>query len=118
MSVVIPDEILEASRMTAEELRQEIAVLLFEKGKLTLAQASRMAGMERLRFQHLLAARKIPVHYGTPELEQDLAVLRKLDSGWALTCMRGRWRRRVGRPGVRPQSAAASGGDQLRRLAR
>jgi predicted HTH domain antitoxin len=29
--------------MTAEELKQEIAVLLFQKAKLTLSQASRLA---------------------------------------------------------------------------
>ena len=72
MSVIISDDILQATRMTEEELRQEIAVLLFQKGKLTLAQASRMAGMSRLQFQHLLASRQVPVHYDLVEFEEDL----------------------------------------------
>lgn len=75
MGVIIPDEILQATRMTAEELRQEIAVLLFQKDKLTLAQASRLAGMSRLQFQHLLASRQIPVHYDVAEFEEDLKTL-------------------------------------------
>lgn len=75
MGVIIPDEILQATRMTAEELRQEIAVLLFQKEKLTLAQASRLAGMSRLQFQHLLASRQIPVHYDVAEFEEDLKTL-------------------------------------------
>jgi predicted HTH domain antitoxin len=75
MGVIIPDEILQATRMTADELRQEIAVLLFQKDKLTLGQASRLAGMTRLQFQHLLASRQIPVHYDVAEFEEDLKAL-------------------------------------------
>jgi predicted HTH domain antitoxin len=58
----ISDEILSATRMTEAEMRQEIAVMLFQKEKLTLAQASRFARMNRIAFQHLLASRQIPVH--------------------------------------------------------
>ena len=39
MSVTIPDGVLESARMSESELLQEIAVLLFKKEKLTLAQA-------------------------------------------------------------------------------
>ncbi|MEM6592164.1 MAG: UPF0175 family protein [Cyanobacteria bacterium P01_C01_bin.73] len=77
MSVVVPDEILIATRMTDVEMRQEIAVMLFQLEKLTLAQASRFAGMHRVAFQHLLASRQIPVHYDTVDFEQDIQNLRK-----------------------------------------
>ena len=78
MSVIIPDDILQATGMTEEELRQEVAVLLFQKEKLTLAQASCLAGMSRLQFQHLLASREIPVHYDVAEFEEDLKALQEL----------------------------------------
>jgi predicted HTH domain antitoxin len=78
MSVVIPDEILLTTRMSEAELMQEIAVMLFQKEKLTLAQASRLAGMNRLQFQHLLASRRIPVHYDVPEFESDIKTLQKM----------------------------------------
>ena len=78
MSVTIPDEILQTARMSEEELRQELAVLLFQKDRLTLGQASRLAGMDLLRFQHLLASREIPVHYDVEEFEQDLSTLHSL----------------------------------------
>ena len=58
MSVLIPDEVLEAAHMSEEELQREVAVMLFERGKLTMGQASRLAGMPRLQFQHLLASRQ------------------------------------------------------------
>ncbi|MGH9941301.1 MAG: UPF0175 family protein [Pyrinomonadaceae bacterium] len=78
MSVMIPDEILDAAGMTAEELTQELAVLLFQKEKLTLGQASRLARMSRIEFQHLLASRRIPVHYDAPEFDADMATLREM----------------------------------------
>jgi predicted HTH domain antitoxin len=78
MSLLIPDEILQASRLSERELKLEIAVMLFEKEKLTLGQASRFAAMGYLEFQHLLASRRIPVHYDVADFEQDLETLSEL----------------------------------------
>jgi predicted HTH domain antitoxin len=33
----MPDDLLQATRMTAEELKREIAVLLFQQDRLTLS---------------------------------------------------------------------------------
>lgn len=85
MSVVIPDEILYTARMTEAELKQEIAVMLFQREKLTLAQASQLAGMNRLQFQHLLASRQIPVHYDVAEFEADIKTLREMGKLWLMT---------------------------------
>ena len=78
MSLVIPDEILHATGMSEVELKQEIAILLFQREKLTLGQASQLAGMSQLQFQHLLASRQIPVHYGVTEFVEDLKTLQEL----------------------------------------
>jgi predicted HTH domain antitoxin len=78
MSITITDEVLAATRMTETEMRQEIAILLFQKEKLTLAQASRFARMHRVAFQHLLASRQISVHYGVEDFEQDIQNLREM----------------------------------------
>lgn len=78
MSVVIPQDIVQASGYSEDELRREFAVWLFSGERLTLAQAASLAGMTRLDFQHLLASRRISVHYGTEELAQDVATLREL----------------------------------------
>ena len=67
MDVIIPDEIVQATGMSETELRQEVAILFFQKDKLTLGQASRLAGMSQLKFQHLLSSRQIPVHYDVTE---------------------------------------------------
>ncbi|CAN1213101.1 hypothetical protein TUMEXPCC7403_23050 [Tumidithrix helvetica PCC 7403] len=78
MSVIVPDEILTTTRMAETEMRQEISVMLFQREKLTLAQASRFAGMHRVAFQHLLASRHIPVHYGVEDFEQDIQNLQEM----------------------------------------
>jgi predicted HTH domain antitoxin len=78
MNIIVPDEILTITRMTEAEMRQEIAVMLFQKEKLTLAQASRFAGINRIAFQHLLASRQIPVHYDVEDFEQDIKNLQEM----------------------------------------
>jgi predicted HTH domain antitoxin len=78
MSVVIPDEILHTTRMSRDELLQEIAIMLFQREKLTLGQASRMAGVTQAQFQHLLASRHIPIHYDVDDFEADLKTLREM----------------------------------------
>jgi predicted HTH domain antitoxin len=78
MSIVVSNEVLSATRMTEAEMRQEIAVMLFQKEKLTLAQAGRFAGIHRVAFQHLLASRHIPLHYGVEDFEQDLQSLQEM----------------------------------------
>jgi predicted HTH domain antitoxin len=78
MTINIPDGVLESARMSESELRQEIAVFLYEKEKVTLAQASRLAEMGRLKFQHLLASRDVFIHFDVDDFEQDLATLRGL----------------------------------------
>lgn len=78
MSLVISDEIIRQTRMTEEELVQTLALTLFEKDRLTLGQAARLAGMSQWTFRGLLAVRRIPLHYDVAELEQDLATLQAM----------------------------------------
>ncbi|MFQ5421376.1 MAG: UPF0175 family protein [Anaerolineae bacterium] len=78
MSVIISEEILQSAQMTEAELRQEIAVLLFERGRLSMGQAGKLAQMNQFQFQSLLASRQIPVHYDVADFEADLHTLREM----------------------------------------
>jgi len=78
MSVVISDDILHATHMTEAEFLQEIAILLYEKEKLSLGKASKLARMGRIQFQLLLASRRIPIKYDVEDFEADLKTLRKM----------------------------------------
>lgn len=64
--------------MTEKELLQEVALALFAREKLTLGQASRLAQMNRIDFQSLLAIRDISLHYDTEELQEDVETLTRL----------------------------------------
>jgi predicted HTH domain antitoxin len=77
MPVTISDEVLAAAHISEPELKQELALTLFHRERLTLAQASRFAEMSQLAFQALLAERQIPIHYGVEEFREDLQTLRK-----------------------------------------
>ena len=78
MSIVIADEIIQSTRLTAAELIQELALALFQREKLTLGQASRLAGISQWQFQQLLGSRDIPIHYDVADFEDDLRTLEEL----------------------------------------
>jgi len=79
ISVIISDCILQASRLTANEFRQEIALHLFQAGHLTLGYASQLAEMPPHAFRQLLKDRHIPLYsYDVVDFELDLKNLRKL----------------------------------------
>ena len=78
MNITIPDTYFESARISEPELYQEIALLLFQKDKLTLAQASRLAQMNRLQFQHFMSSRNVSVHYDVKDFESDIQTLKRL----------------------------------------
>ena len=75
MTVEIPDQVLKQAGLTSKELLLRVALLLFQEEKLTLGQASELAGMHQFEFQKELAKREIAVHYGEEDLERDLDTL-------------------------------------------
>lgn len=79
MSVLIPDETLRACQMEAAEFKQEIALLLFQAGRLTIGHASHLAQMSDSAFRELLKRRQIPLYnYDVEDFEIDLKNLREL----------------------------------------
>jgi predicted HTH domain antitoxin len=64
--------------MTPEGLKQELAIHLFEQGKLSFGKARELADVTVWQFQQLLGSRGIPVHYDVSDYEEDLATLKDL----------------------------------------
>ena len=77
MSLVISDDILRASGLSEADFLLEIVVLLFQQEKLSLGKASEILKMPQIRFQRLLADRRICVHYDVADFREDLQNLRK-----------------------------------------
>jgi predicted HTH domain antitoxin len=79
MSVIISDEILQASGLTSSDFRQEIALYMFQTGRLTLGYASQLADMHPNSFRQLLKEHNIPLYsYDVEDFELDLKNLREL----------------------------------------
>lgn len=74
----IPDDILLASRMSPKDIVVELAIHLFETGKLSIGKAKSLAKMSLWEFQNLLASRGIPVSYDVDDYHDDIETLKKL----------------------------------------
>ena len=78
VSIEIPLEVLHAARMAPEELKRELALHLFQQGRLSFGKARELAGMRVGEFQLFLGSRGIPVHYDHASYREDLRVLSDL----------------------------------------
>lgn len=78
VAIEIPREVLNTTHMSRDDLRVELAVYLFQQGKLSFGKARETAGLSPWEFQQILGLRRIPVHYDLQDYEDDLATLRAL----------------------------------------
>jgi len=76
--VEVSQDVLDSARMTPQELKVEMALHLYARGRLSIGKARQLAGMALWEFRQLLAARRIPPHYDTADLEEDATTLRRL----------------------------------------
>lgn len=74
----IPQDILESARLTAPELKIEMAVSLYASGRLSIGKARELAGMSLWQFRQLLASRQIAPHFDEDDLKTDIETLQKL----------------------------------------
>jgi predicted HTH domain antitoxin len=61
--VIIEDTYLKAAGLNEDELRLEIAIMLFEKERLSLRKAASLAGLNWLIFMQELDKRSVNLHY-------------------------------------------------------
>jgi len=64
--------------MTPQDLKREVAIYLYQQGRLSFGKAREMADMTVWAFQQLLASRGIYVHYDVEDYEEDLTTLKEL----------------------------------------
>jgi predicted HTH domain antitoxin len=74
----VPQDILDAARLTVDELKVEMAVYLYAQGRLSIGKARELAEMTLWEFRQLLASRRIPPHYDVADLDEDVATLRDM----------------------------------------
>ena len=78
MSVLIPDDILRASKMTEEELQLEIAIMLYKQGKISSGKVRAWTGLTVIEFQHQLALRGFCINYDVEDFQSDVKTLESM----------------------------------------
>ena len=63
MPLLIPDEILQAAKMTEQEARVEIACRLYDADVLPMWPAAQLAGLSRGEFEEQLLKRGLPLYH-------------------------------------------------------
>lgn len=61
MPVTIPDQLLAEAGLSERDAKLEIACRLYDAGKLTMPQATRLAEISRVELEAALLERKLPV---------------------------------------------------------
>lgn len=79
IAIEIPREIMHAARMKPLELKQELAIHLFQQERLSFGKARQLADMSAWVFQQLLGSRDIPMHYDIDDYTEDMAALKEID---------------------------------------
>ncbi|MBE0411515.1 MAG: UPF0175 family protein [Anaerolineales bacterium] len=82
--IEIPPEVIHSTRMSPQDMKLELALTLFQQGKISFGKAREMASMTVWAFQQLLGSRGILVHYDLQDYFEDqsaIDALTKHDSG-------------------------------------
>ena len=78
----IPDNVLNMLDIPKDklssELKIQIALFLYEKGKLSFGKARELAGLSVWDFMEKLSENKISLKYDVENFEKDLEIIRKL----------------------------------------
>jgi predicted HTH domain antitoxin len=75
LSLDIPADILESARMTIPDVKLELALALFSRGRLSAGKAAELAGVSTGQFQLHLGARNLGPHYAVEDALEDKAIL-------------------------------------------
>ena len=78
ITLEVPQDTLDAARLTVAELKLEIAIALYAQGRLSIGKARELADMPLWTFRQVLAARKIPPHLTATDVDADAATLQAL----------------------------------------
>lgn len=75
MSVVIPNDILQSIKMTEDELKLEIAIMLYEQQQISSGKVRAWTGLTVIEFQHELAKRGLYINYNVEDFQSDIKTL-------------------------------------------
>ncbi len=78
MSIIIPNEIVQATGKNEKQLQLELAIIMFRDYQVSSAKAAHFANLSLIEFRQELAKRNICVNYDSSDFEQELKTLKTL----------------------------------------
>ncbi|NET58413.1 MAG: UPF0175 family protein [Symploca sp. SIO2E6] len=75
MEVVIPREIVAATKMSETQLKLEIALMLYKPEKISSGRACQWLGINLIEFRRELGQRGLTINYDVEDFESDLKTL-------------------------------------------
>ena len=78
-TIEIPQDVMDSARLSAAEIKQEIALSLYARRRLSLGKARELAELSLWEFRQLLGARRIGPHFDSDDLTEDLLTLDEWD---------------------------------------
>ena len=77
--LIIPATVLKEIKVSPTELLIDLAVYLYDKEKLSMGQAKKLASLTQVQFQKEMAKKNVFIKYDIEDLEIDLKTLTQLD---------------------------------------
>jgi len=77
--LIISGNVLKELRISPSELKVDLAVYLYDKERLTMGQAKKLAGLTQIEFQKEMSKRDVLIKYDIEDLEKDLLTLNSMD---------------------------------------
>lgn len=74
----IPQDVLDSSHLSVEELKAELALALYGGNKLSLGKARELSGLSLWEFRQLQQQHGIPAHFDDEDLDEELLATAKL----------------------------------------
>lgn len=78
MSIVIPNEIIQATGKNENLLQIELAIIMFKEYHISSAKAADFAKLSLIEFRQELANRNICINYDLSDFQQELQTLKAL----------------------------------------
>ena len=76
--IIIDNKIVAWANISESQLLEDIAIMLYQKKKLTFGQAAETAHMNYAEFQFLLGRNQVATNYDVQELLEDYETIKKL----------------------------------------
>lgn len=76
--IKVTEDLIQLSGMNEQQLREELALWLYTKGKLSMGRAAKFCNTNRIQFMDLMAKNKLDINYSVEDFEQDLQTIQKL----------------------------------------